>query len=418
MNSEINSPQQSSNTESAKPLSHVQFSFYDLMLVLKRRKKAFWGLSLPSLALLLAAALLMPQKFTASGSILPPENERSDGFSSFLANASSGGLGSIMDAASGGGGKRSSQILIDIMKSRTVSDRIFRQCSLSNHFAFQNLQPQQRYEKIQSFISMEVITSGLILMNCTVPTPWIASDADVEVAKNLSATILKEMVSGLDSVNRSRTGNRLRRSIAYLKKSLENHRVKLDSLQNSMVVFRKENNVLALEEQTSAVVSDAVRIGSELSKVEVQLSLARAELESSSPIVQELERKQMTLRQQFMRVQNGGIEGNEFSLPLGKIPEVSRRYLNLVRDLKVAEQLNLYLQTQLAQDQLQEQKDFPTVQMLDVPEPPAKRSAPLRTLMVFVGTFVIFILSVVLIFMWEVAVYFRKKEHQKFIQLT
>jgi uncharacterized protein involved in exopolysaccharide biosynthesis len=69
-------------------------------------------------------------------------------------------------------------------------------------------------------------------------------------------------------------------------------------------------------------------------------------------------------------------------------------YLNLVRDIKILEQVNAYLESQRMQESIQEERDVPTIQVIDPALAPEKRSAPSRVWMVLLGGAVSFLIGI------------------------
>jgi uncharacterized protein involved in exopolysaccharide biosynthesis len=166
-----------------------------------------------------------------------------------------------------------------------------------------------------------------------------------------------------------------------------------------MVDFQTEHHVFTPEKQADALVQSSVSIGTELAKAETELRLAREQFQNSTPLINALESKVNTLRSQFADVQNGGLSaGDKLSIPVGVLPDLSMRYLNLVRDIKILEQVNAYLESQRMQEAIQEQRDVPTIQIVDPATPSSKRSAPSRTWMVALGCVVSFIISFFVLF--------------------
>ena len=92
------------------------------------------------------------------------------------------------------------------------------------------------------------------------------------------------------------------------------------------------------------------------------------------------------MQTQFSAAQNGGVGSDDkLSIPVGVLPEISMGYLNLVRDIKILEQVNAYLESQRMQESIQEERDVPTIQVIDPALTPEHRSSPARTWMAVFG---------------------------------
>jgi uncharacterized protein involved in exopolysaccharide biosynthesis len=66
---------------------------------------------------------------------------------------------------------------------------------------------------------------------------------------------------------------------------------------------------------------------------------------------------------------------------IATLPELQTDLARLTRDYKVQEQLLLLLTAELEQARIRETMDTPTVQMLDVAEPPERHSRPHRAIL-------------------------------------
>ena len=64
--------------------------------------------------------------------------------------------------------------------------------------------------------------------------------------------------------------------------------------------------------------------------------------------------------------------------------------------------MNAYLESQRMQEAIQEERDLPTIQVVDPAIPPTKRIAPARSLMVMIGSIVSLFGSIVIIILIEI----------------
>ncbi|MFW5663382.1 MAG: GNVR domain-containing protein [Bacteroidota bacterium] len=159
--------------------------------------------------------------------------------------------------------------------------------------------------------------------------------------------------------------------------------------------------MLALDEQTQAVVTQAVSIGTELAEAETELNLARLDYAPNSAYLRALEKRADLLRNQYARIQEGGLTSDEgFAIALSDVPRIAREYATLMRERKIIEQVIMYLETQRHQEAIQEEKDVPIVEVLDKAIPPDFRSAPNRKLMVILTFILTLFLSITMLLAW------------------
>jgi uncharacterized protein involved in exopolysaccharide biosynthesis len=79
---------------------------------------------------------------------------------------------------------------------------------------------------------------------------------------------------------------------------------------------------------------------------------------------------------------------------LKKIPELGKKYVIMLRDIKIMEQINAYLQTQRTQEYIQEVRDFPEIQIVEKAIPEIKHIFPKRSIIAIIFFFLGIIISI------------------------
>src|ERR1700761_8370618 len=99
--------------------------FVDMLLTLSRRKKTILQVTIAAAVLALIVSLLLPKMYTATATILPPEQKQSS------ANLLLGQIGLLGGLAGGDLGlKNPDDLFVAMLKSRTVEDGIIDQFDL------------------------------------------------------------------------------------------------------------------------------------------------------------------------------------------------------------------------------------------------------------------------------------------------
>ncbi|WDT80236.1 MAG: hypothetical protein MPW14_00020 [Candidatus Manganitrophus sp.] len=83
------------------------------------------------------------------------------------------------------------------------------------------------------------------------------------------------------------------------------------------------------------------------------------------------------------------------------MPDLALQYARLLRDVKVQETLYGLLVQQYEMARIQEAKDSPTVQILDIAKVPGKKSKPKRLSIVLFSTFAAAVFSMLIVFIME-----------------
>ncbi|TAL70666.1 MAG: hypothetical protein EPN82_01715 [Bacteroidetes bacterium] len=329
----------------------------------------------------LILSFIVPYEYEATATVLPPEETGGNaGLSSFLQSLS-GGL-TVPGLSQG----NKLELLADITKSREVAKFINQKLNLKSSPIFKGADDEAIVKAIDNILEVRVNRNGLIVVSAVVGTGYFSNSKSKNEAAKLSAQIANAAVEGLDYLNRRKNVSKARKKRIFIERVLVDNKLKLDSIDNALESFQKKNKVLALDEQTKAILENAVNVGSELSKSEVELSLLTQDYDINSPKVKAYRNKVKDLQEQYRRTQLGGlVPRDNISIPLTNVPTLVKLYTNLVRDQKIMSQVILYLETQKYQEAIQEESDIATVETLDKAEIPYDRLSPDRKFMLIIG---------------------------------
>lgn len=359
-----------------------EFTFFNLIRLIKLNLKQlliFVGVFTTAVVIL---SLIIPHDYVASSSLMPPKKDGGGGgLSSFIQNFTGGGLnlGSI-------GQSDQSKVFGEIIKSRTVAEYIIDKMKLKDMKEFKELNNDRLLKFIHSSISVDVDKSGIIYVFAKSSTGFFPGNQDGKKAAEFSSNLANYAVEGLDKVIKDRNMSSARRTKEYIEKEIVRYRSKLDTVETALEEFQKSKKVLAIDEQTQAIVKQAIEVGTLLAKADLERNLASLEYQTASPQYQFYDKQYQLLSDQYRRIQSGGLTENEsFTIPLDDVPSLIKEYANLFRERKVIEQVMLYLETQRHQEAIQEKRDVPVVEVLDIAYPADERSSPKRSLMVMLG---------------------------------
>ncbi len=352
---------------------NTSVSFSELLL--KRRLFLIFFVGCGTICVFILS-FIMPQTFGSTSSLMPPEQRSSGGLSSLLQSAAPGLSLPFGDA-------KNQSVSADIILSNSLAERIIKQLRLDKHPAYSQIDSQMLIRMVRNSLDVEVKrASGVAYIHCSASTGWLPSRQEIQETKKLASDITNSAVSCLDVMLREKNVSTARKTREFIERVIAVKATERDSIYNAIEQFQKENKIVGLEEQTKAIVTSAVDIGVQLAKMKVELQLARQLYQPGSEIIKQYEQQFETLSAQYDQTQSGGLTASDkFSIPLDKVPALTKRYLNLQRDLKVSEQVNAYLQTQKLQESIQEARDVPVIQVLDTAPIPFERESPKRVIM-------------------------------------
>jgi uncharacterized protein involved in exopolysaccharide biosynthesis len=353
---------------------------------------------------MLVYVLVMPQTFTSTVSLLPPQQEKSSlGLGSLLQGASS--LPMLDLGSTLGFGGRPSDIFAEILKSQSVAESLIVQHDLAELFGVpDDLSYRHAVEPLRESTEIDVNKNGLIRVSVTLGTGFFASSAEVDSIKALAAGVANDYVLWLDRINRDKLISSARNSRIFIEEELGRTKAELDSAYARLVRFQQENKSVFLEKQMEAALTGAAQLREKMSEVRAELALARQDFGAHSKMISQLQAEIEQLSKQYAAMNTGGGEGDgEFQVPFSRVPEIAREMAGHLRDVKTLEQLILYLSQQYYQDRVQEARDTPTVQVLDEAAPAIQRTAPRRAVWMLMSVFFSLLIAVLAVMLRTVS---------------
>ena len=214
-------------------------------------------------ALVLFYSYIEPQQYRAQASLLPPEDA-----------AGMGGFGAFLQSLSGGlsigaGGQPNKLILFqEILKSREVAKKIADLTGLAKKQEFSkdtNLEPL--YSMISNMLFVEIRKSGLIVISGITSTEYFSGRKEKDEAAKLAADVVNASIKGLDMLNREKSVSKAKRKKQYIERVLVEKKLLLNSIDSTLEQFRLEHKIIGLDDQSKAVMNNAISIGSEISNI-------------------------------------------------------------------------------------------------------------------------------------------------------
>lgn len=366
-------------------------SFEEILHKLKTQKTKI-AISIATIVLAVGVyVFIMPQTFLSTSTMMPPEQSSGGGLSTFLQN-----VGGMIDIG-GGQSDNKSKLMKSILASRSVAEKVNKKLDLENHIFFKKVSKSELLKLIPTMIDTEIEKSGVIYVNGYVSTGYFSSEKEQTAAALLSSDITNAAIASLNEILVEKSNSSAKNSRIYIETEIAKYKSELDSVSMELEKFQTENKILALEEQTQAIVTQAIELNTELNIKKNKLNLARIQYAANSEQVLTLQKEVDFLKQQSLELQRGDT-GDEFAIPLSKVPALTRQYLELFRDKKIVTSVISYLETQKHQEAIQEEKAIPIVEVLDSAITPEKRFAPKRGTILVVTTFVAAIVVFIIFF--------------------
>jgi len=350
-----------------------EISLIDLAIALGQEKKTLFAVPAITTTLAIVVSFLMPPIFTAKTVMMPPQQQQS-GAASALAS-----LGALAGLAGGAAGLKSpDEMYIAFMQGESLQNAVIKKLGL-----------QERYEKKTLFETREHLKqivkiasdkkAGLITIE--------ADDKDPDFAAKLANLHVEELRS---LMGRLAVTDAQQRRVFFEQAIVKNQ----TELANAEANFRSAKEKSGMQ-VTAVIAETAVKAGAEMrgqiAAKEVQLAAMSNFATPQNPDVQRLAGELSALRSQLKKLEQGS-GGDEKSSPMEQLAVKS------YRDIKAREAMASVLVAQYESARVDESKEGPLIQQVDVAVAPERKSKPKRALIVTVAAFAGLFLGVLVAF--------------------
>ncbi len=351
------------------------------------RRRALARAAMAGLALGSALALLLPVRYTAVSRLMPPDTQNSSGMALLAAIGSKAGLpiGMTTDLL---GVKSSGALFVGVLHSRTVQDRLINRFDLRREYWRKTYEDTR--EKLESRTNIsEDRKTGIITIRVSDPSPQRA------------AALAQAYVDELDRLVAELTTSAAHRERVFLEQRLQVVKKELDEASAELSQFSSKNATIDLKEQGRAIVQSAAALQGQLIAAQSELRGLEEIYTDSNVRVRSARARVAELQRQLEKI--GGKDATAFSTAdqlypsIRQLPLVGLKYIELYRRAKIQETVFETLTQQYELAKVQEAKEIPSVRVLDIAQPPEKKSFPPRMLITLLGGLLSFLLTAALV---------------------
>lgn len=335
-----------------------------------------WGLAVAAMT-----AFIVPKRYQSTTRLMPPDGQSSSGLAMLAAMAGKGTLGSSSLAGGLLGQRSSGALFVDILRGRTVEDRIVAAFDLRKVYGKRYWVDARKKLTANTEIE-EDRKSDVITIRVT--------DRDPHRAAAMAQAYVEELDHQVAEVSTSSA----RRERIFIGERLKSVKHDLDEASRQFSEFASANATLDLGTQGKAMVEAAARLQGELiaSQSEIEgleqiYTVDNVRVRSLRARVDELSRQLQKLGGSANRELPGQTTDAVASgFPsIRELPLVGVRWADLYRQTKIEETVYELLTQQYELAKIEEAKAIPTVKVLDAADVPEKKSFPPRALIVALG---------------------------------
>ena len=366
-------------------------TYHDILnILIFNRKQILTVTIISSIIFGLLHFIVSPVSYSAEVTVLPPSDEEPASLSNLLA-----GGGDISSFLSLGGSRANSLLNAEILKSRSVAEAVIDTFKLLDYFDTDDIHVAA--SKLQKIISVEVTKEGILKFSIEMETPYFGrfTKSNDLIKKNV-ALIANKFVKILDKVNNEKVNIKAKSSRIFVEKQVAEIKTKLDSSEQKLKEFQQQYKTVSLNDQLSAAIENAAKLKSEIVTTEIQISSLKFSLSDESQTIQNLNKKLGILKQQYQKFDSGEKGETDYLPAFSEVPDIIKTYAELTRDVKIFNEVYLFLQKQYFKETIQENKTVSTVQVLDPAVVPFKSSGPKLVLDTIVFAIIMFLLTILI----------------------
>jgi uncharacterized protein involved in exopolysaccharide biosynthesis len=339
-------------------------SLLDFLIVLAKHKKFIAGVTLGAAIVSAAVSLLLPNIYTGTAKVLPPQQSQS------TAAMLLGQLGGLAGLAGGSVGiKNPNDLYVGMLKSRTVADNII------GRFDLQRLYDQETMvETRKEFASNSSITTG--------KDGLINIEFDDEDPKR-AAAVANAYVEELDKLTQSLAVTEAAQRRLFFERQLKQAKDDLSNAEVALKVTQEQTGLIKLDDQGRAIIEAVAALRGQISAKEVELRAMRTFTTEHNPDYVRVRQQLAGLRAELTKLERAQIGGGgDILLPTGQVPAAGLEYVRKFRDVKYQEAIFELLAKQFEAAKIDEAKEAAIIQVVDQAIAPDRKSKPKRALIV------------------------------------
>jgi tyrosine-protein kinase Etk/Wzc len=363
-----------------------------LLILLCRRKKLIVRATLAAAVLAVVVALFLRNRYTATASILPPQQSPSLASSLIGQMSALGPMAAL--AQKDLGLKNPNDLYVGMLRSRTAEDALIRRFDLLRVYHDKRMSSARR--DLEKATSINLGKEGLVAIT--------VEDRDPRRAFAIANAYVDELRQLTQDFAVTEAGQRR----LFFERQLELAKNNMADAEQTLKQTEQKTGVIELDGQAKIIIESVVKLRAAIAAKEVELESMRLFSTEQNPDLMLAEQQLSGMREQLAQFERQGgsserSSGKENlreqrvspgSLPANDVPEAGLEYIRRLRDVKYAETIFELLSKQYEAARLDEARTAAVIQVLDPAIEPDRKSGPPRTLIVSIMTLAGFLASI------------------------
>lgn len=344
----------------------------DYLAVLARHKRFIVRFAAAVFVLTaLVLFLLVPRWYKSTAVVMPPKNKNSLSLMTSLARATA-----PLRSLGIGQGSEDLADLQTILASRKVREAVV------NKFDLMNVYDLDTMEKALKELATNVtVAPGEEDVSIEIDV------LDTEPAR--AAAMANYFVEMLNQVYLELSVAEARSNRKFLEERYLQNMNDLKKAEEDFRDFQQKYGIYSVPDQMKAAVEAAAALESRIAIEEVKLGILKQTATEENPLRQASEVELRELRQKLSELQYGRGSGKQPSLvfpPFQKAPQVGLEYIRRYRELELQGKLLELLLPLYEQARIEENRNTPSVLVLDTAVPAVRHTKPKRMILIAIAT--------------------------------
>jgi capsule polysaccharide export protein KpsE/RkpR len=332
-----------------------------------------------SLVFSFLSSFLISKEYDSTTRLMPPDSDSGSGMAMMAALAGKASIGLSSVAGDLLGLKSSGALFTDILRSRTVADRLIDRFDLRKVYRDRYWEQAQMDLGSHTSIS-EDRKSGVISITVRDHDP------------NRAAQMAQAYVEELDRLVAQVSTSSARRERIFIEQRLQTVKQELDAASQQFSQYASKNSTIDITAQAKATVDAAAKLEGELIATQSELDGLEQIYTKNNVRVRSLQARVDELRRQLHVIGGDPSDpafngtGNTGEFPsIRQLPLLGVKWADLYRETKIQETVYELLTQQFELAKIQEAKEVPVVKILDPANVPERKSFPPRGTVAFLG---------------------------------
>lgn len=315
--------------------------------------------------------LLIDNEYKASGTVIISSNSNN--------NMALGGMLSDVSSLLGVGGTASgeAEYLLGILGSRKLKTTLIDKFDLINYYEITKYKIDKTIKMLDNNYFYEQNENGMIDISFIHKDPTI------------SASIVKFIINYVDSTNVAIHHEKARDYRTFIENRYNKSKSDLHIAEQNLQKFQEETGLYVIPDQLMVNIKTIVELEKKLYSREIELEILNTSSSPNYSIIKQLKREIKVYQKNLKDIKTGA---NQFAnstafFPIENLPEIYAEYIRIYRDFEIKNKILEFITPMYEQALMDEQKNIPTLIVLDEPFIPELKEYPKRSSIVIIVFF-------------------------------